>query len=176
MAIDYNAILNEIGEDVVVALTKELLAQNHRATGSLIGSLNTRLQVIPNGFEIQGLMNRYGFILDQGVRSSVVKARMYNPHVRTGRKHSDYIQALADWIKLKGLNVSPFAIAAAHAREGIPTKRRQATTRNKGKGWLSLTLREKKDSIGQSLSEGITKGLRFDLNSLIRENQKKFAA
>ena len=171
MAIDYNAILNEIGEDVVIALTKELLAQDHRATGRLIGSLKTRLQVIPNGFEIQGLMNRYGFILDQGVKPGRVP---YNPRRRTGASRSLYIQALADWIKLKGLNVSPFAIAAAHAREGIPTKRRQARTKNKGKGWLSLTLKEKKASIGQALSEGITKGLRFDLNSLIRENQKQF--
>ncbi len=110
--------LRKIAGKLILALAKELIAQGHKATGSLIESMGSKIVPLASGLELQILMNTYGIFVDSGRRAG-------------GRKVP--IDALMKWIRTKGLTSGDkevrslaFAIQTSIFKEGVPTNSSRA--------------------------------------------------
>ena len=113
-----NSDIEVLGQLIINELGKELIKQQHRATGDLISSLDYTLNLRSIGFTLEILMNDYGLF------------------VNTGRKPGEKkvpIQALLEWIKQKGIETNnkkalgiAFAIQKTIKKEGIPTRNSRA--------------------------------------------------
>jgi hypothetical protein len=80
--------LNDLGQFVIEELAKELIKQEHEATGKLIDSLD------------------YNTINNNQTAAVLITMLDYGKYVNTGRKRGAAkvpIQALVDWIKQKGI-------------------------------------------------------------------------
>lgn len=111
---------------IVKGLKTEIVQQGHRASGSLAASIEATYPG-DNDLELfaQILANDYWVFVDSGVAASRIP---YTPGQGRGGT-SKYIGALIDWAKIvrpgigdKGAKSFAFAIAAKHAREGMPTR------------------------------------------------------
>lgn len=107
----------KIGEVLIDALGESLINQGHRHKGSLIRSMETRIQ--PDGVQIWG--NFYSKFLQTGVKKGRIPYRRGRDRGGT----SKYIQALIAYFTAKGkgsiAKQLAFATANKHAKEGMPT-------------------------------------------------------
>ena len=124
-------ILKEFKETFESALTdmadsgkKELLRQGHKATGSLIKSVEPKVASTQLTKMVGVILaNDYGLIVDGGVKASRVPFSGVG-----GGGTSQYIQALIEWANIVRPSLTDeetksfvFAVANTHRREGIPT-------------------------------------------------------
>jgi len=150
--------LENIGQFIINELTKELIKQDHRATGKLISSLN------------------YDTIQRSSSATLLINMEDYGKFVNTGRKRGAAkvpIDALVEWIKQKGIETNnkkvlgmAFAIQKTIQKEGIPT--RNSRKRGKRIEFVNDTL-ERIDSIVLSMIEaGVTKQLQASIDNLVK--------
>lgn len=113
--------IEDVGQFIINELAKELIKQDHRATGKLIASLD--YNVLDNfiGTVLRIEMNDYGEYVNVGRKRGAAKVP---------------IDALVDWIKVKGIESNnkkalgiAFAIQKTIQKEGIPTRK----SRSRGK-------------------------------------------
>lgn len=110
--------LDEIGQFAIEELGKELIKQQHKATGDLIASLDFNIISQKLSDAIIVTMNDYGKFVNTGRKRGAAKVP---------------IQALVDWIKQKGIESDSkkvlgiaFAIQKTIQKEGSPTVRSRA--------------------------------------------------
>ncbi len=150
--------LENIGQFIINELAKELIKQDHRATGKLISSLN------------------YDTIQRSSSATLLINMEDYGKFVNTGRKRGAAkvpIDALVEWIKQKGIETNnkkvlgmAFAIQKTIQKEGIPT--RNSRKRGKRIEFVNDTL-ERIDSIILSMIEaGVTKQLQASIDNLVK--------
>ena len=118
-------LANQIGEILVKALRRQFTLQGHKLTGKLNASIEDLVIKRTTGVKIQVLFEEYGIYVNNGVAASRIP---YSPGSRTGAGKSKYISGLEMFARLRfglsgrdALNAA-FAIAAKHARQGMPTK------------------------------------------------------
>ena len=83
--------IDELGQFIINELAKELIKQDHNATGKLISSLD------------------FNTSIGAGTFSLLVVGKDYGKWVNTGRKKGAAkvpIQALVEWIKVKGIETN----------------------------------------------------------------------
>lgn len=113
--------IKEIGQFVINELAKELIKQDHRATGKLISSLDYNVEDTLLSTDLVITMQDYGEYVNRGRKRGAAKVP---------------IQALVEWIKQKGIETNnkkvlgmAFAIQKTIEKQGIPT----ANSRKRGK-------------------------------------------
>lgn len=115
---------------LITDLKRELIDQAHILTGKLRDSIELLplLKTSDATYCFVALENYYR-ILDEGITAATVRAKLYNPNVRTGKTRSLYIEALIRFWKIKkGLSdkdakSAAFALARKHSKEGFPTQK-----------------------------------------------------
>ena len=166
----------EIYKELAAILLKmegvEIVAQGHKATGSLIKSFDNPVVDIKGGIAINGLMNQYGLALEK-------KRKPGKPPP---------VSVLIKWIKTKGIS-SPnrttrqiaFAMQEAIRREGIPTTGKK-TPNGKGSfrfskvgrrtAWLTTVLKEAEPLILKMNEKAV--GVKADalIENMVRKIQK----
>ena len=122
------AVLERIAQDIATyvksLIVAEIKAQGHNLTGKLIKSVSFKIEYTPQGIAILFFMEDYGAILNKGVKANRIPFT-----VGSGAKKSKYIDGLKRYAQLrffvdekKALQIA-FAIAHAHKRDGMPTKK-----------------------------------------------------
>ena len=86
--------IKKVAQDLIVALSLELISQGHKNTGSLISSMSSKIINLGNVKELQIFMNEYGLIVNDGVKANKVP---YSRGSKRGGK-SRYIQGLIDFV------------------------------------------------------------------------------
>lgn len=106
--------INALGQFIVNELGKELIKQDHKATGKLIASLDYKRQDTVVSTDLVIEMNDYGTWVNLGRKRGAAKVP---------------IQALVEWIKQKGIETNnkkvvgiAFAIQKSIEEKGIPSK------------------------------------------------------
>lgn len=146
-------IVQELMDELVIDVQKELEAQGHNLSGKLKESLRAEVKRFPN--MVQGLLlgRNYGRYVDRGVAASRIP---FDPNRRGGGSGtSDYIQGLQDfWKKIKPSMTdkealsAAFATAKVHAKEGMPSKNSFKFSNNgKRLGFFTDTVSEKQDEL-----------------------------
>jgi hypothetical protein len=150
--------LDEIGQFVINELGKELIKQDHKATGELIASLDYKTEIGTDLFSIIIEMNDYG------------------RYVNTGRKRGAKkvpIKALIEWVKQKGIETNnkkaigvAFAIQKTIQKQGVPT----INSRKKGKrtGFVDDTIERIGGEIENRLSDAAEKEIDVYIDNLVK--------
>jgi hypothetical protein len=158
-------------EKLVEAGKIELTQQGHRATGSLVESLEAKI-ISEDLDKLVGVImaEDYGLIVDQGVKASRV------PFSGTGgsgeNQRSKYIEALLRWAQIvrpslreKERKSFVFAVAHKHRKEGIPTGGSFSFSQNNRRtNWIRYGIEEFVPALEGDLRL-------FDLMSRILEKQ-----
>lgn len=143
---------------LILALASELIDQGHKNTGSLINSLEGRIQDDPNGFDVSIWANKYAHYLDKGVKANRIP---YSG--RSGGGRSQYIQALIAYFRQKGAadpKAAAFATANKHKKEGMPTRRSyRFSSTGKRKGFIKEALNKRETIINKRLTDLASKKL-----------------
>jgi len=150
LAIELDALAQQI--------KRELEAQGHKLTGSLLRSVDFRIEA--KGTELEGVVEflEYGRYVNTGVAAANIPFQK-----GSGRKSSRYIDALIDYWRKRGLGEkeskrAAFATATKHSREGMPTrssKRFSSTGRRTGA--VNIAIDKRQPNIEKALDQGIEK-------------------
>lgn len=157
--------LVELGSQLKVELQKEILLQKHKASGTLIDSLEMRLTEQPNKLILDELHEFYGDYVDRGRRAKERKVP---------------IDALEKWVRLKGFapgqerNVA-FAIQKKIFEEGIPTNESQ-TLAPRRLNWLTGTIERNTDRIETALEAAITLQLNVIVDDILKKTNERIKA
>lgn len=150
--------LDNVGQFIINELAKELIKQDHSATGKLIDSLDYRTTSSSVG------------------QTLLIEMLDYGKFVNTGRKKGARkvpIQALVDWIKQKGIATNnkkalgiAFAIQKTIEKEGSPTIR----SRRNGKKteFVDDTLERIESEINRRLEEAAFKTVEVQIDNLVK--------
>lgn len=148
-----------LGQFIINELGKELIKQNHRATGNLIASLDYAIEHRGDLFSI------------------IVTSLPYGENVNTGRRAGGKkvpIQVLVEWIKQKGIATNnkkvlgiAFAIQTKIHQEGSPTKNR---TRKFGKAvdFVDDTLDRINKQIERRIAEIVFAPIEISIDNLVK--------
>jgi hypothetical protein len=154
--------LDEVGQLLVDALTKELIGQNHKATGRLIQSIEHVVLTTGTGWDIQVNYNNYGSYLETGIRAS----RFKKP---AGRNE---INGLISWIKAKGLSQGDkkdksfaFAIAKKHRKSGFPAK--GYSNNGRTTGFQTYVLEQEYETIREKIDGIVTEGFQIQIDQYV---------
>ena len=119
---DKDRLLQLLADNLVNTMRSQLEKLNHRMTGDLIESIESKIQTTVTGATLEIWLNDYGMALNNGVPASNIP---YSPG--SGAKTSKYISGLQRFAQLKlgisdpnkALSVA-FAIARKHKQRGMP--------------------------------------------------------
>ncbi len=103
-------------------IKQELILQGHVMTGKVYKDHSEEINVHGDEVHLLGSYPFYSKFLHTGVHSTKIP---YDPEVRTGAKHSLYIEALIKYACFRGMTDpenAAFAIANKHSKEGMSTK------------------------------------------------------
>lgn len=150
--------LNDLGQFVIEELAKELIKQEHEATGKLIDSLD------------------YNTINNNQTASVLITMLDYGKYVNTGRKRGAAkvpIQALVDWIKQKGIESNnkkalgiAFAIQKTIQKEGSPTN--NSKRRGKKVEFVPDTIERIENIIYNKIEQMAVKQVSVSIDNLVR--------
>tara|TARA_R110000824_G_scaffold195071_4_gene377736 strand:+ start:260 stop:736 length:477 start_codon:yes stop_codon:yes gene_type:complete len=147
-----------LGQFIIDELGKELIKQNHRATGKLISSLDYRIIKSVEGTDLIVEMNDYGEWVNKGRRKGAKKVP---------------IPALVEWIKQKGIATNnkkvlgiAFAIQKTIQKEGIPTNNSRA--KGKRTGFIDDTIIRITAEISRRLQSILFRTIELQLDNLLR--------
>lgn len=153
-----DADISDLGQFIINELGKELIKQNHRATGKLIESLDYD---VSRGSDITTLtitMNDYGRWVNTGRRKGAKKVP---------------IPALVEWIKQKGIATNnkkvlgiAFAIQKTIEKQGIPTN----NSRAKGKRveFVDDTIARITNEVERRITEASFKTIETEIDNLVK--------
>ena len=156
------ADIDDLGQFIINELGKELIKQNHRATGKLIESLDYRTIRSVQSTDLLISMNNYGEWVNNGRRAGSKKVP---------------IPALVEWIKEKGIATNnkkilgiAFAIQKTIEKEGSPTRGR---TRKFGKGteFIDDTIERINSVINQKITDMLFKTVTVEVDNLFKANR-----
>lgn len=166
---ELRANLDKLGEFLVEELARELAAQGHRATGRLISSIEQGVTTFKNSIALEIKYLEYGRYVETGVSAARIP---YGK--KTGAKTSKYIQALIEWVKIKGIASGleatglAFGIARKHKKEGMPTRGSYAFSNNgRRKGFQSYVVQSNQNKIDNLLQDGLEATVSAQLDLLI---------
>jgi hypothetical protein len=159
MAVDYA----KIEKMIILELQKELLGQGHKATGSLINSMEGQTMVLPNSVVIEILMDDYSQYVNDGRKPG-------------GKKVP--IAVLVDWIERKGIasgrkdiKNAAFAIQQKIFKEGSPTSGSFKFSNNgRRAGFIDFVIENKLDPILNELGDEVFQ----EFDSLVADIVKDF--
>lgn len=147
-----------LGQFIINELGKELIKQNHRATGKLIGSLDYRVIQSVESTDLLVEMNDYGEWVNKGRRKGAKPVP---------------IPALVEWIKQKGIATNnkkvlgiAFAIQKTIQKEGIPTNNSRA--KGKRTGFIDDTIVRITATINRMVLDIATKKVEIEIDNLLR--------
>lgn len=137
------ALIDDILLFIKGELVKELNAQGHNNTGSLIDSIDLVSRQIADDVIGEIYMNDYWQPLNSGVRANKI------PYQRgSGKKSSKYVEGLVKYFQSKGLPLqsakgAAFATANVQKREGMPTSNSyKFSNNNKRTGFMDVIDKE----------------------------------
>lgn len=164
--------IKKFAQDLIVALSIELINQGHKNTGSLISSMSSTILNKGDAKDLLIFMNEYGLVVNDGVKANKVP---YSRGSKRGGK-SKYIQGLVDFVKQKGLASGDkeatsiaFAIASVHKKEGISTNKSKRFSKNgKRKGWIDDTLRDKIGGITNDLHDVAFRNVSLNIDEALK--------
>lgn len=174
--------LESIGAYLVLELQKELEQQGRKASGLLIDSIEYKVFQIVDRFEMHITMLNHGLFAEKGVAADKV------PYGRkTGKKISQYIQGLINWIKIKQLTNGnekaikgfAFAIAKTHKKRtwnkyGNPSKGSFKYSKNGRRiGFLSHVLNTNEKKIEDDIFEGVGQSVDLMITDLFNKIAKQ---
>lgn len=141
---DKSELHSVLGAFLIEKLRAEFVAQGHNLSGSLVESIESKVEATAGGFAVRFYANDYGAVLNTGVSAERIP---YTPGgARRGGK-SKYIQALIRYVQrrmnLRGKEATSaaFAIARKHAKEGMPTRDSyRHSTNGRRTGWIDAVL------------------------------------
>lgn len=117
-------VAQNIGDFVKKNIVNQIKLQGHNLTGKLTKSVSYKVFYTQQGISLIFEMEEYGAILNKGVKANKIPFGG-----NTGAKRSKYIQGLKRFAQLrffvdekKALQIA-FAIAHAHKRDGMPTRK-----------------------------------------------------
>lgn len=148
-----------LGQFIINELGKELIKQNHRATGNLIASLDYAIEHRGDLFSIIVTSLPYGGFVNTGRRAGAKKVP---------------IQVLVEWIKQKGIATNnkkvlgiAFAIQNKIHKEGSPTKNR---VRKFGKGvdFIDDTLERINGEIEKRIADIVFAPIEISIDNLVK--------
>jgi hypothetical protein len=150
--------IDELGQFIINELAKELIKQDHNATGKLISSLD------------------FNTSIGAGTFSLLVVGKDYGKWVNTGRKKGAAkvpIQALVEWIKVKGIETNnkkvlgmAFAIQKTIQKEGIPT--RNSRKRGKRTGFVDDTIIRIQQILDKKVLDMASKVIELEIDNLVK--------
>ena len=147
-----------LGQFIIDELGKELIKQNHRATGKLISSLDYRIVKSVEGTDLIVEMNDYGEWVNKGRRKGAKPVP---------------IPALVEWIRQKGIATNnkkilgiAFAIQKTIQKEGIPTNNSRA--KGKRTGFIDDTIIRISAEINRRLQSILFRTIELQLDNLLR--------
>ena len=150
--------LNDIGQFIINELAKELIKQDHKATGKLIESLDYKVNTSIAGTDL------------------LIEMEDYGTYVNTGRKRGAAkvpIDALVDWIKVKGIETNnkkvlgmAFAIQKTIQKQGIPT----VNSRKRGKRveFVDDTLKRIQSIIERKIEDLAAKTVEIQVDNFVK--------
>ena len=154
--------LDLVGKMLVEALTKELIGQNHKASGRLIQSIEHVVLTTSSGWAIEIDYNNYGSYLETGISASRYKKPV-------GRAE---VNGLIQWIKNKGLSKGEkqdksfaFAIAKKHRTSGYPSKLHSSNGRSIG--FQSYVLQEEDENIRTEIDRIVSEGFEIRIEQYV---------
>jgi len=166
--------LESVGEFLKKELGKELEAQGHKATGSLINSIEYAVNFYKDGLILAISYNDYGAVVNNGVKASRIP---YGKDSNGGT--SQYIQGLLNWVlkvktltteKNKALGIA-FAIAKTHAKMGIPTLNSFKYSKNGRRlGFQDYVLAQKSDEIIELMQKNLDAPVWAALDDYLTKN------
>lgn len=104
-------------------IRQELILQGHVMTGKVYKDHEEEISVRSDEVHLLGKYPFYSKFLHTGVHSTKIP---YDPEVRSGAKHSLYIEALIKYAEFRGMTDpknAAFAIANKHSKEGMSTRK-----------------------------------------------------
>lgn len=137
------ALIDDILKFVQAELVKELKAQGHDNTHSLITNIDRVSRKIADDVVGELYMNDYWEPLNTGVRKNKIPYRR-----GSGKKESKYINGLINYFQSKGLVLNEaknaaFATANVQKKEGMPTsKSYKFSNNNKRTGFMDVIDKE----------------------------------
>ena len=168
-----NDKLIEIGKFIEQQIVAELLAQDHKATGTLINSITSELKDEVNAKVIQIFLADYGKFVEFGVAKERVP--FTTPSGRGGT--SKYITALINWAQIKfGMDAKKakgFAFALAHKHRyitGIPV------AGESHKFFLKKAIDKSKDEITARINEAVDSDIKITFDNILEKARQKFEA
>lgn len=151
--------VDDLGQFIINELAKELIKQDHRATGKLIASLDYKVLDDFIGTVLRIEMNDYGEYVNVGRKRGAAKVP---------------INALVDWIKVKGIESNnkkalgiAFAIQKTIQKEGIPT--RKSRSRGKKVEFVDDTLARIEMTIVNKIEELAGKTVETTIDNFIKK-------
>jgi hypothetical protein len=169
LARELRANLDDLGEFLTVELANELSMQGHKATGSLIRSIDFNVTAFANALALEIEYLEYGRYVETGVSASRIPFGR-----KTGAKTSKYIQALIEWIKVKRIASGmravglAFGIAKKHKQEGMPTRGSyQFSSNGRRIGFQSYVINQNISRIDSIIQDGLEAAVSAQLDNLI---------
>lgn len=164
----------DLAEYAIKAAQRELRAQGHVLTGSLVSTMGTRVVLGQSDITAQVLMNHYAPYLERALPASRVP---YSPG--SGAKSSKVVDALLRYWKLRGLapkeaRSATFATLNKWKQEGRPTRASFRFSRNGRRlGFLERTVETVNENAadillrgaGSEIEKNIVKSLRATIRS-----------
>ncbi len=155
--------LSNIEKLIINELQQELIGQGHKATGSLINSMEGRTMVLPNSVVVEILMDDYSQYVNDGRKPG-------------GKKVP--ISVLIDWVERRGIasgnkdvKNAAFAIQQKIFREGSPTDGSFKFSNNgRRKGFIDFVIDNKLDPILAQLGDDVFQ----EFDALVTDIVKKF--
>lgn len=154
--------LDLVGKMLVDALTKELIGQNHKASGRLIKSIEHVVLTTSSGWNIEVDYNNYGSYLETGISAS----RYKKPASRAE------INGLIQWIKNKGLSKGQkedksfaFAIAQKHRTSGYPAK--GYSNNGRSIGFQTYVLEQEDENIRNEINRIVSEGFQIKIEQYV---------
>ena len=149
-------------------IVDELVRQNHRLTGALINSVESRLHEVLDSIGVEGRVLSYGRFIETGVDKGNIP---FSGSRGKGGK-SKYITGLINWVQIKcSLDAKrakgvAFAIANKHLKTGMPSRGKAFT------GFITKALDNKIEEVTRLLFEANGKQLEFLVENMLSRQQK----
>lgn len=166
--------LETLGDYLTQELRNELAQQGHKATGSLINSIDYEVEFFKKELSLAISYLSYGVVMDKGVSPQRI------PFGKGGGSVSKYINALMDWIKQKGIETKEkniksfaFAIAQKHKKEGLPTRGSYKFSKNNRRlGFQKFVINDNQEKIEDLIGKDLAQAVSFSFDDIISKIQK----
>ena len=156
-----------LGKFLKRELIRELISQGHRATGSLIKSIEMIIEQRLKAVTLSGEFLFYGEFIDRGRKPGTRKVP---------------VDVLIEWIKQKQFQIDvnkirgvAFAIQTKIFKEGIPTNKSRSLFQ-KRTGWLTDTLKDNEKEMFTQIQKGANEEIDILFTNIVRDTNAKLLA